>query len=148
MVTSTDQVARNGAAGGVRRVAERDCTAIWLWGEHDLSTIASFGTALLEAASADEHDIVVDLRELTFMDASTIGGLVHGRNLLAGSEARRLYVRRPSDASRRLLERVGLSDLIQADATHRGPASALESWVDVPPSAPGPAVRKPDRSVR
>lgn len=128
--------------GEVRIVMEPDGTSLRLRGEHDLSTVARLGTALVEAATTGTGDVVVDLRGVTFMDASTIGCLLRGRNLLAMSETRELYVRHPSDAPRRLLELVGLGALIHPDAAGpRPPATALESWVEVPGAAPASAGR-------
>ncbi|HEV8115248.1 MAG TPA: STAS domain-containing protein [Acidimicrobiales bacterium] len=122
---------------------EPNGTSVRLQGEHDLSTVERLGTALVEAATTGTGDVVVDLRGVTFMDAATVGCLIRGRNLLAMSETRKLYLRHPSDAARRLLELVGSGDLIQPDAAGPRPgASALESWVEVPAAAPASAGRQ------
>jgi anti-anti-sigma factor len=48
-----------------------------LHGEHDLSTCALLSTALADATRLDDDaDVVVDLSDVAFMDASTIGVLV------------------------------------------------------------------------
>jgi len=144
MGTSSNEIPDDRHPGEVRNVAEPDGTSVRLRGDHDLSTVGRLATALVEAVTTGTGNVVVDLREVTFMDASTVGSLIRGRNLLAMSETRQLFVRHPSDASRRLLELVRLGDLIQPHAGGpRPPASALESWVEVPEAAPTSAGRPP-----
>lgn len=144
MGTSSNEIRGDRDRGEARIVMEPDGTSVRVQGDHDLSTVGRLGVALVEAAMMDTRDVVVDLRAVTFMDASTIGCLIQGRNLLAMSETRRLYVRHPSDAARRLLVLVGLAGLIQPDAAGPRPsASALESWVEVPGAEPASAGRQP-----
>ncbi|MEO6318230.1 MAG: STAS domain-containing protein [Acidimicrobiales bacterium] len=142
MGASGNEISGDRHRGEVRIVMEADGTFVRLQGQHDLSTVGRLGTALVEAATTSTRDVVVDLEGVTFMDAPTVGCLIGGRNLLAMSETRELYVRHPSAASRRLLELVGLGDLVRPDAAGpRQRASALESWVEVPGAAPASAGR-------
>lgn len=122
--------------GEVEVDGDADPTVVWLWGEHDLTTVGSVAAALREASAGSHADVVVDLSEVTFMDASTLGAIVHSRQLL---EARRrsLRLRSPHTSQRRLLEICHLADLIDAEqsapALHEQRArSALETWVEVP----------------
>jgi len=112
-------------------------TTVRMWGEHDRSTADVISTKLVEAIAIDDRHVVVDLDEVTFMDCSTVAALVHGRALLVGRD-RRLTVRLPPPAQRRLLELCGLGDLIENDAlgaaSRRQPTTPLETWVAVPPT--------------
>ena len=112
-------------------------TTLRMWGEHDRSTVDVISTKLVEAIAIDDRHVVVDLDEVTFMDCSTVAAFVHGRALLVGRD-RRLTVRLPPPAQRRLLELCGLGDLIENDAlgaaSRRQPTTPLETWVEVPPT--------------
>lgn len=135
--------------GAVRVAADGTHTVVWLSGEHDLATVGLIGTALVEALAVDRCDVVVDLSEVAFIDASTLGALVHGRELLA-SRGRRLTVRSPPRSPRRVLELCGLAALIEATssagtAQDHGAATALGTWVEVPPSAPLAGSPPPDQ---
>jgi len=126
-------------------------TVVQVRGEHDIATRAHLSATIARAAQLDDADILVDLSDVTFMDASTIGALVVARNSLR-ARARSLSVRAPSPRARRLLDLCGLAGLIDES---RAPllasaAPALGSWVDVPtgsrstvaartPSSNGPA---------
>lgn len=125
--------------GGVRVVGEGDRTAVWMWGEHDLATVGDLSTALVEAVTVAGRDVVVDLGDVEFMDASTLGSLVRGRHLLEG-RGRRLTVRAPRRSPRRLLVISGLAELIESPPPDEMPPggcahSALKTWVEVPPRA-------------
>lgn len=119
---------------GVR--GEAHLCAIWLRGEHDLATVSALAATLSQAVAADDADVVVDLREVAFMDASTIGVIVVVRNLLA-LQSRRLTLRSPSVPAQRVLEVCGLTDLLVLDPAATGAtpvvgaAGALNTWVAV-----------------
>jgi anti-anti-sigma factor len=105
-----------------------------LHGEHDISTSERLSSTLEDATRVDGGaDVVVDLSDVSFMDASTIGALVVARNRLLAL-SRSLTVRAPSSAARRLLDLCGLDRLIDVDqtATRLPGAAALGSWVAVP----------------
>lgn len=110
-------------------------TVVRVRGEHDLATSAHLTATISRAASSNDGDIVVDLGDLTFMDASTIGVLVCARNRLRES-SRSLSVRAPSPLARRLLDVCSLACLIDERRVPVEPtvAPALGSWVDVPAS--------------
>jgi anti-anti-sigma factor len=107
--------------GGVRSV-------VWLSGEHDLTT-QRVVTAALACAAAAEVDVVVDLTDVSFMDASILGVMVDSHRLLA-DRGNRLTFRGAQGVARRVIEVCGLADLIE------GPVNALETWVEVPSGKP------------
>lgn len=107
-------------------------TVVWLTGEHDIATSMELSVTLAEAAGRDDADIVVDLSDVTFMDASTIDALVVARDDLRAC-SRSLHVRTPTPRARRLFNLCGLADMIdEHPAKSQPPAAALSSWVDVP----------------
>ena len=140
-----------------RRLFARRRTVVWLRGEHDISTVAELSETLAGAMARDDCDLVVDLSEVQFMGAATIGVLVRARELLQ-SRSRSLVLRSPSRCARRILDLCGQGDLLEprpADATPAtGTAGALGTWVTVPTAdrvdqpveapAPDPS-RAPDR---
>jgi anti-anti-sigma factor len=90
---------------------ECDRTVIWLRGEHDIATTGTLAATLRHAIRADEGDVVLDLRRVTFLDAATVGVLVEGRNILE-AEARRLTLRAPSPRAMHVLAICGLAHLV------------------------------------
>ena len=107
---------------------------VWLRGEHDLSTVPELSTALAQAISLDDSDVLVDLRDVEFMGAATVDVLHRGSVLLA-ARSRRLVLRSPPSCVRRVLrvlELFGETDVI--DPVEAGPVTggALGSWVPVP----------------
>lgn len=112
-------------------------TVVRVCGDHDPATRTHLSRTIARAARLDDADMVVDLSDTTFMDASTIGAIVNAHNrLLAGS--RSLSVRAPSPLARRLFGICGLAFLIDEDPAPAQPsaAMALDSWVAVPASEP------------
>jgi anti-anti-sigma factor len=97
------------------RDAER--TLISLRGEHDASTVAALSDVLALAVALDAADLVVDLSDVEFMSAATVGVIVRTRVLLR-SQSRTLELRHPSSCARRVLDACRV-DLIDRDAaTH------------------------------
>jgi anti-anti-sigma factor len=113
---------------------EADGTVIGLRGEHDASTVAALADALARAIAFDDADLVLDLSELAFMGAATVGLIVRAREYLR-PRSRALTLRAPSASAHRVLEICGLTDLLEpnADAAPSvATAGALGSWVAVP----------------
>lgn len=115
--------------------SDAGCTIVWLRGEHDIATEIFLMVSIARAAQVDDGDVVVDLSEVTFMDASTIGALVGSRNRL-GTRSRSLLLRAPSPIALRVLGLCGLAHLVHpaaVGAVHpTGAAAARRTWVDVP----------------
>jgi anti-anti-sigma factor len=112
-----------------------DRTVVWLRGEHDVSTVAALSETMARAIALDDADVVVDLSEVQFMGAATVGVIIRAREFLR-LRSRQLVLRSPSECARRILDVCGHSDLLDpriADATPlTGPAGALGTWVVVP----------------
>ncbi len=119
----------------------RERTVVWVGGEHDIASRGELSDAIARAADRDGADLFVDLSAVTFMDASTIGVIVGGRNLLQ-SRSRLLSVRAPSVCAQRLLDLCDLSSLLEPVESPRpvGATAALATWVNVPPSVRAPII--------
>jgi anti-anti-sigma factor len=126
-------VSRRRLMGFARRDAAR--TVVWLRGEHDVSTVAALSETLARAIARDDADVVVDLSEVQFMGAATVGVIIRARELL-GSRSRNLALRSPSRCARRIVDLCGRADLLDPRAVDAGPlsgtAGALGTWVAVP----------------
>lgn len=122
---------------GLRAFARRDTdrTVVRLRGEHDVSTVAALSETMARAIARDDADLVVDLSEVQFMGAATVGVIVRARELL-GLRSRSLALRSPSRCARRVFDLCGHADLLdprRVDATPAvGAAGALGTWVTVP----------------
>lgn len=130
-------------------------TVVHVRGEHDIATRVHLSATIARAAQLDGADIIVDLSDVTFMDASTIGALVVARSSLR-AHSRSLSVRAPSPQARRLLDLCGLAGLIDESPASllASAAPALGSWVDVPAgsrstdAARPPPSNEPARNAR
>lgn len=114
---------------------EVDRTVVWLRGEHDTSTAVELSLVIAEAIALDDADVVVDLSDVEFMGAATVGVIVRSRELLR-TRSRTLLLRSPSRCARRVLDLCDLSYVVDAgcgDVTLTPPApGALGTWVAVP----------------
>lgn len=141
--------------GGLTRPShlEADRTVVRLGGEHDAFSAAELSEAMTRAMALDEGDLVVDLSEVTFMAATTVGVILRARALL-GLQSRALLVRAPSPCARRILDLCGEADLFEVspgDTATAASAAALGTWVAVPATGrvggssptpgPGPILR-------
>jgi anti-anti-sigma factor len=112
-------------------------TVVWLSGDYDIATLTALAERLATAIGLDGADVVVDLSEVQFMDAATIGLLIRARDFLR-SRSRHLTVRNPPRPVRRILDVCDLTGLIDAPVAAgqaMGPsAPALSSGVPVPPT--------------
>lgn len=52
---------------------DADRTVVWLRGEHDTSTVAALSETMARAMALDDSDLVLDLSEVQFMSAATVG---------------------------------------------------------------------------
>lgn len=108
-----------------RRLSARRRVVVWVRGEHDVSTVDALSETLAAAMARDDRDVVVDMSEVQFMGAATVGVLVRARVLLE-SRSRSLVLRSPSGCAQRMLDLCGQGDLLgprRADVT---PAGASE----------------------
>jgi anti-anti-sigma factor len=98
------------------------CRVVWLRGEHDVSTSVADSETLARAIALDDSDLLVDLSEVRFMDASTIRTLVMAQIVLA-RRSRSLALRSPSPSAALVLRLTGLDALVDArpiPADHSG----------------------------
>lgn len=82
-----------------------------LHGAQDMSTATIVAETLALARAVTEGDVVIDLREVSFMDSTIVTLLVRGRKKMR-AQARDLTVRCPSRPARRILDLCGLDSLI------------------------------------
>ena len=88
-----------------------DPTVILLRGKYDLTTMAALGEPLDRAMAQGDADLVIDLSEVQFMDATTIGVIIRARNHLR-AESRSLVLRSPPPWARRVLDQCDLAGLV------------------------------------
>jgi anti-sigma B factor antagonist len=84
---------------------------ISLVGEFDMSGSERFWSVLSEALAADPRSVVVDASRLDFIDSSGLMAFVRARDAAEEAGAS-LHVRSPSPALRRVVEILGLEDLL------------------------------------
>lgn len=111
-------------------------TVVWLNGEHDISTTAYLSEALTLAINLDEADLVLDLRETTFINAANIGVIMAAKATLA-QQSRVLLLRAPDPKIWRLLVLCGLTVLVVSRSAESGvgatAAGTLRTWVQMRP---------------
>lgn len=90
---------------------DADTLVVTPTGEADLCTAADLRQALSEATAAGRSHIVVDLDQLTFLDASTLGVLVEAR-LRAGAAGETLTIRCRTRHGLRLLSITALDGML------------------------------------
>lgn len=121
--------------GPPRREQGIDRTVVRLRGEHDISTVVALSVELARAIALDDADIVVDLRDVQFMDASTVGVIIGAREFLH-HRGRSLTIRSLSSFARRLIDVCRLDELVDPDVDDSPmPAwdgAALATWIAVP----------------
>jgi anti-anti-sigma factor len=108
---------------------------VWLNGEHDISTDGALARTLAHAIALDATTLIIDLSEVEFMGASTLGIILRARDYLQRRSGS-LAVRSASPMARRMIDICGLASLLglgpsveKAGTPTRG---ALGSWVAVP----------------
>jgi anti-anti-sigma factor len=81
-------------------------------GEYDRGTVPALSAMFSSAIAGDDADLVVDLSEVSFMDASTISVIIRARTFLS-VHGRLLRLRDPSKCARRLLTVCDLDPLVR-----------------------------------
>lgn len=108
---------------------------VWLGGDHDASTVAALTETIARVIAVGDADLVVDLSEVRFMDASTAKVLRRARDFLQ-VHSRSMTLSSPSAHISRVLQLCGLAELVDPSpeaARHLdGTAGALGTWVAVP----------------
>jgi anti-anti-sigma factor len=91
-----------------------------LRGEHDLATVTELSATLARAITLGDADLVVDLSQVEFMGAATVGVFAWARELLS-ARSRSLVLRSPSSSARRVLELCDLDSLVETPSDDAGP---------------------------
>jgi anti-anti-sigma factor len=127
---------------------EADPIVVWLTGEHDISTDGALSQVLARAIALGATALVIDMSELGFMGASTLGTIVRARELLRRRSGT-LTVRSAPPFARRIIDICGLNDLLGPEEAGTLAATALGLWVAVPaagqPAPPSPSGLAPSR---
>jgi anti-sigma B factor antagonist len=102
--------ARTPAPGLVHPTYHRDARVhvIALEGEFDMSNLGRLERAIQQAIGAGGRDFVIDLSEVTFLDATTVHALLTGWKRVTGDNGRLVLVK-PPDRIWRLLVMIGRS---------------------------------------
>jgi anti-sigma B factor antagonist len=87
-------------------------TVVALRGDLDHAKAFEVADALARAIAATAADLVVDLSDVTFLDAAAVGVLIRGRNFLQ-RQSRDLTLRSPSHPAWRVLDVCGLTSLLE-----------------------------------
>ena len=122
---------------------------VWLRGDHDVSTAGGLGTALDVAGAMGAGDVVVDLAGTTFLDGAIVRVLA--RRASNAGRPRRLRLRHPSSAVRRVLAACGIDGLVDpAPPEAAGPAApgTPPGTAAPPPEAPTASAPPPAPAVR
>jgi anti-sigma B factor antagonist len=95
-------------------ISDRDGRAVFvIRGELDLATAPELDTAI-QARLADGQDVVVDLRELEFMDSTGLRVLVSAHARVEGTEQRFVIVRPlPGAAIEKILAVAGVEQVLE-----------------------------------
>jgi anti-anti-sigma factor len=119
-------IARTEARNGVARIA--------LGGELDLATTPILGEQLQDAEQLDVDAIVLDLRDVTFIDSTGLAAFIRARERASRNGHRFLLVG-ANDSARRLFELTGTQTLLDAEDT----ASIVARFTRGHPSVEGEA---------
>lgn len=112
---------------------DEDTVVVTPAGEADYCTVSGLRQALSEATGEGRSRVIVDLDQLTIMDASCLGVLVEARLRMSAARGT-LQVRCRSSQSRRLLSITGLDGMLD----HGQVTSRFSS---ASPGSPGTATR-------
>ena len=105
------------------RIEHIDC-GLAVHGEFDAAEVDPFEAALQEALLATSGAFLLDLSGLDFMDSSGVNAILRTRALL-GREERSLGVICPPGAPRRVLDVIGVTDVLTLFATRDEADAAL-----------------------
>lgn len=116
-----------------------DRTVVSLRGEFDVYAVDHLLETMADAVACNDADLAVDMHAVEFIDAGTVGAVVHVRNLLR-RESRSLVVRNASGCALRIFDLCSLRHLLEPRRAGgddlRPPAHALASWVAVRAATP------------
>jgi anti-anti-sigma factor len=90
---------------------DADHSVVWVRGAHDASTVAALCVTVARAIAFEDADLVIDLSEVTFMDATAVEVMVRAEAFLR-DRSRSLTLRSPSTHAWRVLGVAGLAELV------------------------------------
>jgi anti-anti-sigma factor len=90
---------------------DADTGVVWLRGEHDISTTTVLSRVISHALAVADGDLVLDLSEVLFMDASTVAVFARIQESVR-ERAQSLILRSPSRCADRVLDLCGYRDLV------------------------------------
>jgi anti-anti-sigma factor len=90
---------------------DADTGVVWLRGEHDISTTPVLSEVISQALAVADANLILDLSEVLFMDASTVAVFARTQESL-GARSRSLVLRSPSRCANRVLDLCGFGDLV------------------------------------
>ena len=96
--------------------SDKSATVFFLRGEVDLANFADVEDALDGAIDGSHDDIVVDCRELLFMDSSGVAVLCRAEERMR-AEGRAMHITNVNSTTLRLLELLGLLDRMGVERT-------------------------------
>jgi anti-anti-sigma factor len=91
---------------------DADSGVVWLRGEHDTSTTPVLSEVISQALVVADGDLILDLSEVLFMDASTVGIFARTQESL-GARSQSLVLRSPSRCANRVLDLCGFGALVR-----------------------------------
>ena len=112
--TSPARLAEDGPDGTTRAQPDEP-VVVHAAGELDLDTVGAFRVEVADAVnSASPAPVIVDLRDVTFIDSTTLGVLVRAHNRLT-AQGRHLTIRTQHPLLLRLFEVSGLTTFLQIE---------------------------------
>lgn len=97
---------------------DADRSVVWIRGAHDVSTVEALGMTVARAIAFDDSDVVIDLSEVTSMDAATVTVMIRAEAFLR-DRSRALTLRSPSTHAWPVLAVGGLAELVDPRPTPR-----------------------------
>lgn len=97
---------------------------IRLGGELDLQSARELAPALSEAVGDTSRNVLIDLRDVTFLDSTMLGALARAASRMSNQGRRLTLVRTPGGAVDRLLELSGTASGFDVVSEPPEPAAA------------------------
>jgi anti-sigma B factor antagonist len=101
--------------------ADRGTPTLTITGELDLATAATFRSRVLSATEHTEGDLILDMRNVTYIDSSGLSVVLEGRDLLERA-GRTLIINDPSASVTTIFTICGLTDRIAISIPESGAA--------------------------
>ncbi len=95
---------------------DADHNVVWVRGAQDASTAVALCMTVARAIAFDDSDLVVDLSEVTFMDAATVAVMIRAEAFLR-DRSRCLTLRAPSTHARGALGVGGWAEPVDSPPT-------------------------------